>query len=170
MSETVAVEPQTIPTDVTTTSTTVATPPPPAVNDGYFAYEYVKQLRDEAAANRVKAKQLSEEVTKVRSQLETLAELPDKYQSALDELKEIYLAKIPEDKREKFKSFNLDVLKTVAEEWQQPVKNSLGTQAGEVDLAKGWNEMTQEELNTLAQTNPAHFQKLLNESIYGKKE
>jgi hypothetical protein len=146
------------------------TPQPAVANDRSFPYEYVKELRDEAAANRLRAKELEAKLSKTENDFASLKDMPEKYQKALSELKEIYLNKIPEEKREKFQNFDLENLKVVAEEWNQPVKNSPGTQTGTVDLAKGWDEMTEEELNTLAQQNPAHFQKLLNESIYGKKE
>src|SRR5512133_2920500 len=170
MSDTVQ-EVQTQQPQTPTPAQVVAPTPQPAVaNDKSFPYEYVKELRDEAAANRLRAKELEAKLSKTENDFALLKDMPDKYQKALSELKEIYLNKIPEEKREKFANFDLENLKVVADEWNQPVKNSPGTQTGTVDLAKGWNEMTEEELNTLAQQNPAHFQKLLNESIYGKKE
>lgn len=147
------------------------TPQPAVANNGQsFPYEYVKELRDEAAANRIKAKELEAKLSKTENDFALLKDMPEKYQTALNELKEIYLAKIPEEKREKFKDFELNQLKIIAEEWNQPIKNSPGIQTGTVDLAKSWDEMTQEELNTLRQQNPEHFNKLMNESIYGKKE
>lgn len=166
MSEVQPVEPTPTPTPAP-----VQTPQPAVVtNDKFFPYDYVKDLREEAAANRVKASKLSEELEKLKNDYTLLKDMPEKYQTALSELKGVYLQKIPEEKREKFKDFDLTQLKIIAEEWTQPITNSPGTQKGEIDLALSWEEMTGEQRAELQAKNPAHFNKLLMESIYGKKE
>ena len=145
-----------------------------------FPLSYVKELRTEAADNRIKAKEfetqkltlenelkaLKDELLKAKNIVDEYGVIKEQNNKLLEERKSELLSKIPEGKRDSFKDFNLDALKVVVSNLIDVTSQSPGTlPLPEQGKEKEFSEMTEPELLKFMQENPSGYAKALQESI-----
>lgn len=131
---------------------------------------YIKELRNEAAEYRVKAKSLETKVSKLESIESEYTSLLEKYKTLENERRDELLNQLPKDKQTEFKDLNLDVLTKIVKNFGvSTVTTSPGTipiQDG--DTVKSFEQMTEEELGELLINNPSAYNKLQKE-FFNKK-
>ena len=134
------------------------------VNKEVYPEKYVEELRKENAQKR----QLN---TSLKEENKTLAEklkgIEEQYSKIIEKSKTTLLAKLPEDKREKYKSMDIEVLEQIVTDFitENQTISSPGTNGKKPLAEKSWQEMTEEERADLYIQNPAHANKLMNESL-----
>jgi PAB1-binding protein PBP1 len=156
--------------------------------------EATKKANAEAAAARVKLKELKDaEEAKIAEQQKAqgqFKELYEKTKAELDSAKPLLetleakyatleasrkgelLARLPQDKRESYKDFPLDILEKIATDFggnASAPANSLGSVSGSQPSVTGANAtfdaLTDEQREQLLKTNPSLFDKMLNEHL-----
>jgi uncharacterized membrane protein len=79
--------------------------------------DYIRALRRENKEYRERLKMALEEVQKLKPLAEKAGEIEEKYNKIVEKQREKLLAKLPEDKRDKYKDWDIVQLETIAEDF-----------------------------------------------------
>lgn len=144
----------------------VSTPPQPVASEKIvYPEEYVKELRNEAAAHRVKASEFEKALSAKNGDYELLL---NKHNALIDTRKAELIKSlgIPEDKHEVYRKMDIDALELISKDFAKPILNSLGADTAKSDnLPSSIDEYVKlpvDQQNALYIKYPAEIGKLLN--------
>ena len=133
--------------------------------------DYIRALRRENKEYRERLKVALEELQTIKPIAEKAKEVEQKYNELVEKQREKLLSKLPEEKREKYKNWDVAQLETIVEDFlvaQEKRDASPGVVQGRPLPQKDFSEMTQEELAQIRNTSPELYYKMLNEFISKK--
>jgi chromosome segregation ATPase len=133
--------------------------------------DYIRALRRENKEYRERLKMALEEVQKLKPLAEKAGEIEEKYNKIVEKQREKLLAKLPEDKRDKYKDWDIVQLETIVEDFlaeQEKRQSSPGVVQGRPLPQKDFAQMTQDELLELKLQNPEVYERMKNE-FFNKK-
>lgn len=137
---------------------------PETITSGDEIKSYIRALRRENKSYREKLREVESELQKYREFAEKYKEIENKYKTLEERTRNSLLAKLPEDKREKYKDWEIEKLQTLVEDFEEIAKarqQSPGPISGRPLPELDFEKMTQEELAELRKISPeVYFQKL----------
>lgn len=132
---------------------------------------YIRALRREAKTYRTQLQEIQAQYQEAQKYVEKYKEIETRYKALEEQIRNDLLNRLPEDRREKYKDWDVEKLRVVVsdfEELEKPRMMSPGVVPGRPLPEKKFEEMSDEERLQLRQINPELYFKLLQESVARK--